>query len=144
MRTPLDKVTGTTVAIAVNELKLRQALVEALRTAPVDVTEENCPAAEMDELLTSIEKLRPQILLLGVQGLQSDPAKALARIAVLESAPRVVVVNDSAEPELILQVMRAAPPNSSTRRLGTGSTSRCVAPSRSVFAFRAMAAQWER
>jgi pilus assembly protein CpaE len=98
---------GTTVAMAVGDLKLRLEVIEAMRKDPVEVIEENCPSAGLEELISSLTRLTPDILMLGLTGLAFDPALALERIAGLDPAPRVVVVNDSAEPETILKVMRA-------------------------------------
>lgn len=98
---------GATVAVALGDLKLRQPLAEALHTLPVDVLEDNCQLANLDELLAEIDRLRPDILLLGTSGYKWDPAVALGRITALQSAPRVVAVSDSAEAETILKFMRA-------------------------------------
>jgi len=94
-------------AIAVPEPKLRRQLVESLRKLGMPLLEENCDTDRLDYLVASVERLRPDILFLGLPGLPSDSALAVARIANLSPAPRVVAVNESAEAETILKVMRA-------------------------------------
>lgn len=100
-------VVDTTVAIAVTDAQLRGQVLEARGKIAATVIEENCPAANLEELVAAIERLRPSILFLGLPGLPSDPVLALERIAKLDSAPRIVVVSDSADPETILKVIRA-------------------------------------
>jgi pilus assembly protein CpaE len=95
------------VAVAVGDSKLRRLLLEALQKASVPVFEENCEVNRFDDLIASIERLRPDILLLGLPGLPADSASIIARISTLDPALRIVAVNDSAEPEMILKAMRA-------------------------------------
>lgn len=94
-------------AIAVPDLKLRRQLVEALRKLGVPLLDEDLDTARLDELEASVDRLRPNILFLGIPGLPSDPALVVARIAKMSPGPHIVAVNDSAEPETILKVMRA-------------------------------------
>ena len=111
---------GTTISVAVADPKLRGAVLEALRKLSVPVVDENCDAATVEELMASVERLRPNVLILGLPGLPSDPASVVARILTLEPAPHIVAVHESADPEMILKLMRAGasefvyPPFSST------------------------------
>lgn len=101
--------TERTVAIAVGiaEPKLRLLLLDALQEASVPVLEESCDVNRFDDLVSSVERLRPDILFLGLPGLPNDPALIIARLATLDPALRIVAVNDTAEPEAILKAMRA-------------------------------------
>jgi len=105
------EIPGTTrtiaAAVGVADPKLRLLLLEALQEASVPVIEESCEVARFDDLIASIERLRPDILFLGLRGLPADAALVIARIATLDPALRIVAVNDTAEPEAILKVMRA-------------------------------------
>ena len=94
-------------AVAVPEPKLRRQLLEVLRKAGVPLLEENCDTDNLDELVASLERLRPDIVFLGLPGLPTDAALAVARISTLKPTPRIVAVNDSADAETILKVMRA-------------------------------------
>jgi pilus assembly protein CpaE len=95
------------VAVAVGDSKLRRLVLEAVQEASVTVVEENCEVDRFDDLIASVERLRPDILFLGLPGLPTDSALVIARISTLDPAPRIVAVNDSAEPEMILKAMRA-------------------------------------
>ena len=97
----------TTISVAIADPKLRSEVLEALRRLSVPVVEENCDVATVAELLASVERLRPHVLILGLPGLPSDPASLVARILTLESAPRIVAVDQSADPQMILKLMRA-------------------------------------
>jgi pilus assembly protein CpaE len=103
LKVPAD----TTISVAVADPKLRGEVLEALRKLSVPVVEENCDAATMAELMASVERLRPNVLILGLPGLPSDPASVVARILTLEPAPHIVAVDESADPEMILKLMRA-------------------------------------
>ena len=97
----------TTIAIACGDLKLRRQLHEALRRVSAPVMNENCDFESLDDLVASVERLSPDILMLGLPGLPTDAAVVLARLAALEAAPRVIAVNDVPEAETILRTMRA-------------------------------------
>jgi pilus assembly protein CpaE len=107
-------------ALAVGDPKLRWLLLEALEKVSITVVEENCEADRFDEMAATLDRLRPEILFLGLAGLSVDPGAVIARIATLDPAPRVVAVNDTAAPEAIVKAMRAGaadvvyPPFSST------------------------------
>ena len=95
------------IALAVAEPKLRRLLMEALRDASIPSLDETCDTDRLESLLSSVERLQPEILFLGLPGLPVDSATVIARIATLDPAPRIVAVNDSAAPEIILKAMRA-------------------------------------
>lgn len=97
----------TSMAYAIADTQLRSQVIAGLGNVPATVLGENCSATTLDELLSELERLQPDILLLGLTSLPEDPAVVLSSIANLDPAPRVVAVNDTAEPELILKAMRA-------------------------------------
>jgi pilus assembly protein CpaE len=96
-----------TVAIAIGDQGLRKQVVDALQSLPAKIADEDCWADEKAELLAGIARLRTAIVLVGLPGLPGDPGEILERIAALDSPPRIIVVNDSAEPGAILKAMRA-------------------------------------
>jgi len=93
--------------VAAAEPVLRAQTLQALRSAGVNVLGDFSAAATLGELVSSVSRVRPDILLLGFGGLPLDPIEAIRQIRSLEGGPRVVVVNGSAESETILQAMRA-------------------------------------
>ncbi len=95
------------VAVAIADPELRSRVVATLGNSPASLTCENCQTGTLEELLTGLERLRPEILLLGLSGLPDDAAVVLSGIENLKPAPRVIAVNETAEPELILRAMRA-------------------------------------
>ena len=95
------------VALAIDDTKLRRLLLEALNKASLPVVEENCDVTHYDELVASVQRLRPDILFLGLSGLPTDSALVISRLAALDEALHIVAVHDSAEPEAILKAMRA-------------------------------------
>jgi pilus assembly protein CpaE len=95
------------VAVAVPEAKLRRQVLEALQTLSVPVVEDQCDTDRYESLVATIARLRPSILFLGMGGLPADSALVLARLAGLDSAPRIIAVSETAEPEVILKAMRA-------------------------------------
>jgi pilus assembly protein CpaE len=94
-------------ALAIVDPKLRKLLLEAIASSGLTVIEENCETSRTDELLASIERLQPDILFLGLPGLPRDYAVVIQRICALDPAPKVVAVNETAEPETILKAIRA-------------------------------------
>jgi pilus assembly protein CpaE len=107
-------------AVAVTDPKLRRLLLDALQSAPLTVIEENCETTRTDELMATVERLQPDILFLGLPGLPKDFGVVIQRICGLDPAPKIVAVNETAEPETILKAIRAGatefvyPPFSST------------------------------
>lgn len=102
-----DPRSAVAVAVAVADPKLRRQLLHALRAASLPVVEENCEVERFEELASTVERLRPDILFLGLPGLPLDPATTIARLSALDPKPNIVAVSDHAEPETILKMMRA-------------------------------------
>ncbi len=103
----LEGRSAVTVALAVRDEALRQQVMEATRSLPAAVLEQDCPATNQAELLASLARLRPGIVLLGLSGLPGDAPEVIAQIAALEPAPRIIAVNDSADAASILRAMRS-------------------------------------
>ncbi len=102
-----SSVAAVAIAVAVAEPKLRKSVLQALQHASLPVVEGNVEVDRFEDLITAVERLRPDILFLGLPGLPSDPALIIARLTTLDAPPRVVAVNESADPELILKSVRA-------------------------------------
>jgi pilus assembly protein CpaE len=107
MTSELDSRTPVTVAIAIRDQDLRKQVVEALRSVSAVTADEDCWQPDQTELLRGIARLRTGIVILGLPGLPGDPGEILSRIAALDAPPRVIAMNDSAEPAAILKAMRS-------------------------------------
>jgi len=97
----------TSIALAVQDPTLRKQVFEALQVLSIPVLDDNCSAADTDELVAAVQRLRPAVLILGLTGLKAEPSLVVALIAKLDVAPRIIALNDAPEPELILKTMRA-------------------------------------
>src|SRR5579863_741274 len=105
--TAIDPLAATTAIVAVVDPQLRRSVVEALGKTSIRLVDDTWNSGDLDELAAGVERLRPSVLFLGLPGLSGDAAAAVARIANLEFAPRVVALSGSANPEMILKSMRA-------------------------------------
>lgn len=103
----LEAPSGIAVAIAIGDETLRQQVMEVTRSLPAVVLDRDCRATSEAELLASVARLRPAIVLLGLAGLPGDASEVIARIAAFEPAPRIIAVNDSADGAAILKAMRS-------------------------------------
>jgi pilus assembly protein CpaE len=101
-----DAAGDSTIAVAVAEPELRRQVLAALNKICPSVGRQNCGGETPDQLIASIERSHPGILILGLPGL-ADSFEILARISAMASAPLILAVNDCADPEIILQAMRA-------------------------------------
>ncbi|MBV9503678.1 MAG: hypothetical protein JO323_01600 [Acidobacteriia bacterium] len=96
-----------TAAIAIGDPELREQVLEALKALPVTIADDDCWASEQSEILAGIARLHTGIVLVGLPGLSGDAGEMLARIATLDSPPRIIAVSDSADPATILKAMRS-------------------------------------
>jgi pilus assembly protein CpaE len=103
----LDPRIPVTVAVAIGDQALRKQIVGALRSLRATIADEDCWQPETAELVAGIARLHTGIVLLGLGGLNGDPGELLTRIAALKAPPRVIAVNDSADPVAILKAMRS-------------------------------------
>jgi len=94
-------------ALVVAEPELRDQTLRALRSAGVNIVGDFSAMASIGEIASAIDRVQPDLLLLGFAGLPLDPIEAVRHIRNLKTAPKVVVVNGSAESGTILQAMRA-------------------------------------
>ena len=69
------------VAVAIPDPKLRRLLLDTLEQASLPVVEENCDVSHFDELVASVERLRPDILFLGLPVLPTDLALIITKLS---------------------------------------------------------------
>ena len=98
---------GVPVALAIRDEALRQQVVEAIQSLPAVIVDQDCPATTQEELLASMTRLRPGIVLLGLSGLPGDASEVIARMAALDPAPLIIAVNATADAASILKAMRS-------------------------------------
>jgi pilus assembly protein CpaE len=103
----IDPLAGATALVAVVDPQLRRSLSDALAKTSAQLIDDTWNSGDIDELATHVERLRPSVLFLGLPGILGDASAAVARIANLAFAPRVVAVSGNANPEIILNAMRA-------------------------------------
>lgn len=94
------------IAISIPAGPLRQEVVAALESLSIKVPEAYWLKAEPAELFSGLSRVRPAILILSVPTVPDDLASLLDRIAALEDPPQVVVVSESADPNLIMNAVR--------------------------------------
>jgi pilus assembly protein CpaE len=94
------------VAVAISEPGLRQQAHQALRAVPLSLLGD-VAGSGIAELSSEIGRLQPDILLLGLPGLPVDSAEVVRQIRASAGAPRVIAIHNAADPETILQAMRA-------------------------------------
>jgi pilus assembly protein CpaE len=103
----IDPLAVATALVAVVDPQLRRSVTDALAGISVQLVDDTWSSGDIDELITCVQRLRPSVLFLGLPGLLGDTAVAVARIANIENAPRIVAVSGNANPEIILKTMRA-------------------------------------
>jgi pilus assembly protein CpaE len=103
----LDKPYVPSVAIAIIEDSLRAQIHQALSAVPLRLSGEVAQFGTVAELAAEVERLQPDILLLGLEGLPADSGDVVRQIRNVQPSTLVVAVSSSANPETILQVMRA-------------------------------------
>lgn len=102
-----DPVSICTAVVAIVDPQLRRGVTDALAKTSAELLDDIWSSGDVDELIGAIERVRPAVLFLGLPGLKGDAAQALARLASLPSAPRIIAVSDNTNPDVILRTMRA-------------------------------------
>ncbi len=98
---------SASAAMAIAEPHLRDQIYDALRDAPVGVVSDLSAIRDIGELVAGVARAQPDVLLLGPTRPPVDLGEAIRRVAESPGAPRIVVVNDCASPDSILDAMRA-------------------------------------
>jgi pilus assembly protein CpaE len=98
---------SVSVALAIRDKALRQQVLEAIQSVPAMILDQDCPATSQEELLASVTRLRPGIVLLGLSDLPGDASELMARMASLDPAPLIIAVNATADAASILKAMRS-------------------------------------
>jgi pilus assembly protein CpaE len=95
-----------TVATAIAEPGLREQASQALRGVTVTLLGDIWTSGGIAGLGAELSRSHADILLLGLPGLAVDPTEAVRQIRTLSGGPRVIALDNKAEPEVILQAMR--------------------------------------
>jgi pilus assembly protein CpaE len=95
------------IGIVIGANNLLQEVQESLRDLPVRIMLEQREIGDWSALIEKLIKAEPDILLVGLEQL-SDPLEDVVRqIKSLHAPPKIIVVNDSADPATILRAIRA-------------------------------------
>jgi pilus assembly protein CpaE len=103
----MDPLAVATAVVAVVDPQLRRSVTDVLAKTSAQLLDDAWTSGDIEELAVNIERLRPSVLFLGLPGILGDASVAVARITNLDFAPSVVAVSDRANPETILNAMRA-------------------------------------
>jgi len=96
-----------TLGLVVGSKDLWQEVQGAISGLPVHTLLEQTEVGEWDKFLDKVDRLRPDVLLLDCTTLEEPADEVLAKIKGMASAPLVVALHKSADPETILSVIRA-------------------------------------
>jgi Flp pilus assembly CpaE family ATPase len=102
-----DPLAVATAVVAVVDPQLRRSVTDVLARTSTQLLDDAWTSGDIEELAVNIERLRPSVLFLGLPGILGDASVAVARITNLDCAPCVVAVSDRANPETILNAIRA-------------------------------------
>lgn len=102
-----DSLAAATAVVAVVDPQLRRSVTDVLGKTPAQLVDDSWVSGDIEELASAIERLRPAVLFLGLPGLAIEGSTAVARLANLSNAPRIIAVSGNASPEVILRTMRA-------------------------------------
>jgi pilus assembly protein CpaE len=95
------------LGLVIGSTDLQEQVRACLSTLPVRVVLEQREIGEAAGLIEKLERVQPDVVLLGFQLVQDDLMTAIAQIKATAGAPAVILVNSTAAPELILRGMRS-------------------------------------
>ncbi len=102
-----DRLAGATAVVAVCDPQLRRQVTESLAKTAVQLLDDSWGSGDTEELSAVIERLRPTVLFLGLPVQSTNAPAAVAQVANLTYAPRIIAVSGNASPDFILKTMRA-------------------------------------
>jgi pilus assembly protein CpaE len=105
--TATDSLANATAVVAVCDAQLRRDVTNALTKTTVQLLDDSWGSGDAEELSAAIERLRPSVLFLGLPWQSAEGPAAVAQLANLTYAPRIIAVSGSASPDIILKTMRA-------------------------------------
>jgi pilus assembly protein CpaE len=98
---------GLTIGAIIGSHDLYQEIQAATADLPIQIVMEQREIGDWTAFLEKLERARPDVLLLGLEELDIPLGDVVRRIKSTVSFPRVIVVNRSADPDVILQTLRS-------------------------------------
>ncbi|HZT29918.1 MAG TPA: hypothetical protein VFA33_08550 [Bryobacteraceae bacterium] len=96
-----------TLGLVLANPKLAEDLHASLRDLPVRILMEEPQVGDWAAFEERLGRLRPDVLILEITGHHDHGGEVIRKIRATAGSPAVVAVHSSAEPEIILQAMRA-------------------------------------
>ncbi len=96
-----------TAGIVIETKELWDTLQASLQDLPVRIVLEQSEIGELSSLLERVQRIRPDVMFVDISALRVPLDQLIRGIRSLPNAPAVLAVNTTAEPGVILNVMRA-------------------------------------
>ncbi|MCX7605244.1 MAG: AAA family ATPase [Bryobacteraceae bacterium] len=94
------------IALAISDADLHQALQEALRESPVHLAFEQAGLRDLQAFLDKVERMRPDVVFIDLASLPCDLPMLAEALGQAPGSPFLVVVHGSSDPQLILNALR--------------------------------------
>ncbi|MEK7409273.1 MAG: AAA family ATPase [Acidobacteriota bacterium] len=95
------------VGLIIANLDLRNEVHAALQGSPVRIVVDQSGIRDWAQLLDQLEQFRPEVVLIDLSQLEQAFDEPLRRLKSTTAAPTVIALNTSADPETILDAIRA-------------------------------------
>ncbi len=95
------------IGLVIETKELWDEVHSTLQELPVRLLIEQHELGDLAEFLDKVERLRPEVMILEVMKLRQPMEHVVGRIKAGSADPMVIALHPSAEPELILQALRA-------------------------------------
>ena len=95
------------IGLVIGSTDLQDEVRSSLSSLPIRVVLEQREIGEAASFIEKLERVQPDVVLLGYQLVQNDLATAVTQIKATAGSPAVILVNSAASPELILRGMRS-------------------------------------
>ena len=94
------------LGLVVGSTDLLEETHAILHSQPVRVVLEQRELGDVSSFIEKLERVQPDVLLIGYQLIADDLEHVVAQIKATAGSPEIVLVNNSADPDIILRSMR--------------------------------------
>src|SRR6266700_1890449 len=95
------------MAVCLNTWEARAAVQTAIQTHGFEIVHEEAPNTELPAFIERVSSLRPQIVFLETSRIRGPVHRVVESLRAAGGGPAVVVMHPAADPEIILDAMRA-------------------------------------
>jgi pilus assembly protein CpaE len=95
------------LGLAIGSTDLQEEVRSCLSSLPIRVVLEQREIGEAAAFIEKLERVQPDVVLLGYQLVEQDLSTAITQIKATAGSPAVILVNSAASPELILRGLRS-------------------------------------